>query len=237
MPVNFGDYIVYVDESGDHSLTSINSNYPIFVLAFCIFKIDEYTQHIVPALQRVKFRHFGHDMVVLHERDIRKRLHPFEFRAQDVESVLFIDDLTNIISSADFQIVSRVVDKRTFPIEGSSNKNVYQFALQECLEQLNSFLISRNQAGRKTSVVFESRGKIEDSELKMAFQTLVSDSGSLDSFIDLKCLVASKQVNSAGLQLADLVARPIGIKWLNPDQANRAYEVIARKVLRFPDVR
>ncbi len=34
---DFSKYIVYVDESGDHSLQSIDENYPIFVLAFCVF--------------------------------------------------------------------------------------------------------------------------------------------------------------------------------------------------------
>ena len=34
-PLAFGDHIVFVDESGDHSLTSINPDYPVFVLAFC----------------------------------------------------------------------------------------------------------------------------------------------------------------------------------------------------------
>ena len=29
----FSDYVVYVDESGDHSLASIDSDYPVFVLA------------------------------------------------------------------------------------------------------------------------------------------------------------------------------------------------------------
>lgn len=32
--LKFSDYIVYVDESGDHSLESINLRYPLFVLAF-----------------------------------------------------------------------------------------------------------------------------------------------------------------------------------------------------------
>ena len=43
----FSDYIVYVDESGDHSLESINPEYPLFVLSFCIFlknAIFEYGQ-------------------------------------------------------------------------------------------------------------------------------------------------------------------------------------------------
>jgi hypothetical protein len=30
------DYIIYVDESGDHSLTSIDPQFPVFTLAFCI---------------------------------------------------------------------------------------------------------------------------------------------------------------------------------------------------------
>jgi hypothetical protein len=40
---------------------------------------------------------------------------------------------------------------------------------------------------------------------------------------------ASKQVNSSGLQLADLVARPIGLSVLRPEQPNRAFDVLRRK--------
>ncbi|MDR2189439.1 MAG: DUF3800 domain-containing protein [Azonexus sp.] len=39
---NWSDTIIYVDESGDHSLESIDPEYPVFVLAFCIFRKDEY---------------------------------------------------------------------------------------------------------------------------------------------------------------------------------------------------
>ena len=42
------DYIVYVDESGDHSLTSIDPDYPVFVLSFCIFRKAEYAQAVTP---------------------------------------------------------------------------------------------------------------------------------------------------------------------------------------------
>ena len=34
----FGKYIVYVDESGDHGMQSIDEQYPVFVLAFCVFQ-------------------------------------------------------------------------------------------------------------------------------------------------------------------------------------------------------
>src|SRR5260221_14230294 len=72
------DYIVYVDESGDHSLTSIDRNYPIFVVAFSIFSKATYAA-TVAALLKLKFDAFGHDMVVLHEREIRKRTGEFAF--------------------------------------------------------------------------------------------------------------------------------------------------------------
>ena len=75
--IDFSDYIVYVDESGDHSLTSIDSEYPVFVLTFCIFKKDTYINNIIPNFQKFKFKHFGHDIVILHENEIRRRKNQF----------------------------------------------------------------------------------------------------------------------------------------------------------------
>ena len=73
----FSDYVVYVDESGDHGLASMDSTYPVFVLAFCVFEKSKYIHQITPQLQEFKFRYFGHDMVVLHEHEIRKPKGPF----------------------------------------------------------------------------------------------------------------------------------------------------------------
>lgn len=68
----FSRYVVYVDESGDHGLERIDPNYPVFTLAFCIFNKNHYAQRVVPSIEAFKFKHFGHDLVVLHETDIRK---------------------------------------------------------------------------------------------------------------------------------------------------------------------
>lgn len=72
MPDRFSEHIVFVDESGDHGLKSIDPNYPVFVLAFCIFHKIEYANSLVPEMKHFKFKHFGHDQVILHETDIRK---------------------------------------------------------------------------------------------------------------------------------------------------------------------
>lgn len=47
-------------------------------------------------------------------------------------------------------------------------------------------------------------------------------------------MLTDKKNNSIGLQLADLVARPIGLKQLRPSQSNRAWDVIERKLDRDP---
>jgi hypothetical protein len=41
---NFSDYIIYVDESGDHGLSKIDGSYPVFVLVFTIFNIKSYIE-------------------------------------------------------------------------------------------------------------------------------------------------------------------------------------------------
>ena len=47
----FSDFIVYVDESGDHGLENMDASYPMFVLAFCIFRKPEYLAQVVPVFR------------------------------------------------------------------------------------------------------------------------------------------------------------------------------------------
>lgn len=47
-------------------------------------------------------------------------------------------------------------------------------------------------------------------------------------------VICDKKSNSIGLQLADLVARPIGMSRLRPEQPNRAWAVIQEKLDKDP---
>jgi hypothetical protein len=42
LPPSFADYIVFVDESGDHGLHNIDPQFPVFTLAFCIVSKADY---------------------------------------------------------------------------------------------------------------------------------------------------------------------------------------------------
>ena len=48
--MSFSDHIIFVDESGDHSISSIDPQYPVFALAFCILRIGDYVRHLVGRL-------------------------------------------------------------------------------------------------------------------------------------------------------------------------------------------
>ena len=104
----FSDYIVYVDESGDHSLQSIDEQYPVFVLSFCIFHKKHYTKDVITSLQNFKFKHFGHDYIILHEHDIRKEKGVFRFINRDSKN-LFMNELGEIIEHNNFIIISCVL--------------------------------------------------------------------------------------------------------------------------------
>ncbi|WP_179872573.1 DUF3800 domain-containing protein [Microcella indica] len=172
-----GDYIVYVDESGDHNLVDFDPQYPRFVLAFCIFRIDHYVEHVVPTVQRLKFDFFGHDMVVLHERDIRRELHPFDVLLNGAVRSRFMSSLDALISSSRFGIVASVIRKHEFRERRGTQISPYEVALEFGLERVFLQLQDRGQVGKKTYVVFEGRGRNEDKELELAFRGSSQSSG------------------------------------------------------------
>lgn len=227
--MEFSDYIVYVDESGDHSLESIDKNYPVFVLAFCIFRKKQYINKVSPAIKKFKFDHFGHDMVLLHESDIRKARNEFVILINEKRRHLFMSDLNQLTQEAPFEIISIVIRKELLKIHANNASNPYHLALTYGLERLYQYLNAKNQAHKHTHIVFECRGKKEDNELELEFRR-VCDGANKFGMLPFDIILANKKSNSCGLQLADLVARPIGRYILEPKQENRAYSIIQQKI-------
>ena len=225
---NFSDCIVYVDESGDHGLSSINKKYPVFVLVFCIFKKREYCK-TVNAIQNLKFDYFGHDVVILHESDIRRGKKDFSaFSKQDKEN--FTNELANIIDNQSFTIIAAIIDKNKLKTQYHNPTNPYHIAMGFCLEKLYRFLEEVKQEEKTTHIIFEKRGKTEDEELELEFRRWCDGSNYFNKNINFQIKTADKKSNSAGLQLADLVARPIGMSHLKKEQHNQAFEIIKNKL-------
>ncbi|WP_306002680.1 DUF3800 domain-containing protein [Brevundimonas sp. C43] len=224
----FSDYIVYVDESGDHSMVAIDDAYPVFVLSLCVFHKAYYGRAVVPSLEAFKFAEFGHDIVILHERDIRKETGQFRLSGAAGKN-RFMGALSRIIQASKFVLISCVIDKRRMVETGEIASNPYHVALKFCLEQLRDFLSEKGQLDGMTHVVVEGRGKKEDAELELEFRRVCDGANRFSTPLPFSVVFADKKANSSGLQLADLVARPIGLSVVRLGQANRAFDILKKK--------
>lgn len=226
--MEFSDYIIYADESGDASRHSVDSDYPLFVLAFCLIKKSDYVGKLVPSVQQLKLEYFGHDDVILHESEIRRNQTPFAFLRDPKINQRFMHDLVRIIRTVPFEVIAAIVDKRG----GIPNRAVdpYEAALESCLRRTLRMLEHHGQKQRVSHLIIEARGKKENAELLAMIGRFFSSTAASGNSNEIEVRLANKQVNSIGLQLADLVARPIGVSHLRPRQSNRASETIREKI-------
>jgi hypothetical protein len=220
---HFGKYLVFADESGDHNLIAHDKKYPIFVLAFCIIQKDHYCDVVLSEFNKLKLKYFQDETTVFHGEDIRKKKNDFRILNNLKINALFIEDLTELIrDKIQYSIIATAIRKDHLQHQYAYPENPYYLATQFCLERLMLFLQEKDDFNF-TTVVFEARGKEEDKNLELAFLK-ESSNPKYNSKLSIK--IISKKANTVGLQLADLVSKPIGRHILNPEQTNRAFDAI-----------
>lgn len=230
-----GDYIIFADESGGPNLKRVDPNYPVFVFCCCVFRRQDYDAAVAPAVAALKAYHFGEQDVILHAHSIRRRQPPFDFPGDPQRRAVFLDDLTRLIADANFTVIAAVVELNRFQQRYTSTRAVDRLAFRQCIIRLDNLLHSRGQHEIATSIVIESRGKQDDNGLLQEYQTLQQDA--LDSEQtppNFKIQFDDKGNNTAGVQIADLVAAPIGRHLANPQRQNRAWDVVSAKLYQNP---
>jgi hypothetical protein len=233
--MQFSDYIIYADESGDHSLGSINLQNPVFVLAFCVFEKRAYTETVVPLVQRLKFDFFGHDCIVLHSHEIRKAHGEFNILLNADVRAAFVERVNAIMSDMPMTVIAAAIDKKRHVRQYLEPANPYEIALTFCMERLQRWLAERRQSVSRSHVLVEKRGKAEDIKLELEFRRIAAGRNRVGQMGNLDIRFMDKKHNSTGLQLADLVAHPIARHVINPVQPNRAYDLIEPKFRRGPN--
>ncbi|MGD0664372.1 MAG: DUF3800 domain-containing protein [Rhabdochlamydiaceae bacterium] len=229
------DYIIYADESGDHSLNDVNKLYPVFVLAFSIFSKKAYLEDVIRLIKSFKFAFWGHDLTVLHSSKLRKRMEDFQFLHDQVIRANFIESLNKAIDSSPFEVIAMAIDKRHLKETSSYPSNPYELSLEHCIEEIYQFLMDKNQQHKLTHIIIESRGKKEDDELQLAFIKIIKTHHAMQIKYPLKLIFADKKTNSIGLQIADLIAYPIGRFLINPEQNNPAFKIVEKKFHMYPN--
>ena len=96
------------------------------------------------------------------------------------------------------------------------------------------WLARRHAGGARTTVILEERGRREDAQLELEFRRICAGQNLVGSALDLEPRFVPKVANVPGLQIADLMARPIGRNIIDPAQRNRAFDVIETKLDRSP---
>lgn len=228
----FSDFIVFADESGDHGLTSIDPQFPVFALVFCLIEKARYIDEVEPAFRRLKFKYFGHDAIVLHEREIRKQKAEFGILTDPEVRKCFFEDINALMVAMPFEGYASIIDKAALKSRYVNPWNPYEVAMKFCMEKVSNRLVALKQRDRTTHLLFEGRGKAEDAQLELEFRRVAANARGWGwrqvdfARAPLEPIFVPKAANLAGHQLTDLIARPLALRAIRPNQLNRAAEAI-----------
>ena len=222
--------IVYMDETGDHTLELVDKDYPIFGLVMVICDADAYADKIVPAVYRFKMKFFGHEGIILHSYDIRKQKGPYAFLSHAARRNEFYSHINEIMGLNDYTLIASMIRKQHHKDRyGDAAVNPYDLAMEFALERLLPLLEKTGQ--EEVYVMAEARGKKEDDQLSLSFYRFVNDGNiyiPADRIkrIQFRLIFRTKEMNIIGMQMADLAAYPTARHVIDPDKANPAYDIL-----------
>ena len=207
--------ILFLDESGDHNLDKIYSQYPVFVLGGCIIDLKYHDEHMLPALSEYKRKLFGRDDFILHTADINRRRGPFQKLTNLEFRNRFYDETNRLMQDLEYTVVACVIRKDAHLRQyGIAAIDPYMLALRVLVERF-VFEIKSCKGEKTGFIIAESRDETLDNQLRLAWMDLrisgteyVAASELRKHVTDLK--VKKKSENIAGLQIADLLVSPIG---------------------------
>ncbi len=203
--------ILFLDESGDHSLSKIDPQYPVFVLCGVIIDESYQNETATHALNHFKEHLFGRRDIILHTADFTRNQAGFEAMAAHDFRVRFFVELRTLITALNFKVLACVVRKQEHLKKyGLHAIDPYMLSLSILIER---FIFECGSAGG--SVIAEARDATLNNALELAFLDLKIRGTSYVSASKVQRRIHSftirdKKENITGLQLADLCATPIG---------------------------
>jgi hypothetical protein len=227
-------HYLFIDESGDHGLVSVNFDFPVFLLCGVIMSSEKY-ESLSSSFNSIKNKLWHNKEVIFHSRDIRKCDREFQILFDLEKKSTFYALLNKTLSEHHYCIIASAIRKDKY-IEkfGRLSKDVYELALSFIIERAIFFLDELKNEETELEIVIEKRGKLEDKKLDEHFQRLLARGTNyvkperLKRY-NLKIIFKSKRENINGLQLADLTAYPIARHVIEPQRANPAFEIIENK--------
>ena len=231
--------VLFLDESGDHNLAVIDTNYPVFVLGGVIVDQEYAEGPLVEAFNQLKLNLFGRTDIVLHTADIVRNRNGFEGLKDAEFRSLFYNELNSLMQKLHYEVVACVIRKKDyFERYGPNAIDPYRLGLRVMVEWLCNATGAGQGAGRGTIIV-EKRGEPLDQDVGDTWRILrtrgsrYTEADVIRETIDSLELLDKKE-NIAGLQLADLVITPVGRHVLGkPDKDD--WQIVSQKLRRGPN--
>lgn len=230
-------YKLFIDESGDHGLSNLNPDFPIFLLCGIVISSEEY-ERIRIGFNEIKQGFWKSEHVIFHSRDIRKCETEFKYLFDLDLKARFYKMLDHVISNSDYKIIASAIQKEKYiKLYGRLSDDVYEISLSFIIERAIFYLDDLKEDDISLEIIIEKRGFKEDKKLQEHFQRILSrGTGYLQSDrlgkYHLTISFKDKKENINGLQLADLIAYPIARYILEPDRINPSFEVFKDKFYR-----
>ena len=221
-------YLLFLDESGDHGLKSIDQSFPIFLLCGILISEENYNL-IRKEINDIKLNFWKNKNVIFHSRDIRKCNNEFQILFDLNIKNNFYTAINNLVEKPLYKIIAASINKTAFIKKyGKLEDDVYEISLSFIIERTVFCLDSLGNCG-ELEVIIEKRGKKEDRKLAEHIQkvkqvgTYFVSSERLQNY-GFKSKFSWKTENINGLQLSDLIAYPIARKILNPNGVNLSFD-------------
>jgi len=227
-------YFMFLDETGDHGLSYIDKNFPLFLL--CGLIIDEESlSEITSLVEKFKKKFFHTTQVILHSRDIRKCEGPFQALFDLELKENFYKDMNEILGLPKYRLIGSGIQKdKLVRRYGKGAKDPYALSLSFVIERLVFYLDTLDKHNF-VQIVAEERGKKENRELLAHFNSIVDRGTYFVAPARLRSKIRgfsfhNKRENVLGLQLADLCAYPMARHLLNPAEPYIPFQVICDKI-------
>jgi len=227
-------YRLFLDESGNHGLTEINEDFPVFLLCGIIIEEEGY-EKLRQSVNELKNRFWANINVILHSRDIRKCEKEFSILFDLDVKKEFYEHINEIVANNNYTIIATAIRKDRYITKyGRLSNDVYEVCLSFIIERA-IFFLDDIKGKKELEIVIEKRGKKEDKQLDEHFQRLLARGTryvNKDRFIayNTKIIFKGKKENINGLQLADLVAYPIARYVIEPNRPSPAFDVLQCKL-------
>jgi hypothetical protein len=202
-------FLLFIDESGDHNLSKVDVNYPIFSLGGLCISETAYKK-LSEIVDSLKIKYYGADDVILHSSELKRP----KDRRSDPRNIFLLDpskradfyselDKT-IIESQDFSLAACFIHKQLHVDYYSQPADPYHFSFENIINRALWHIGDAN-----IEIVAEKRGPELDAALYAEYERLRAvgtkfhSREKINSQTSLVCAGKSENIN--GLQIIDLI--------------------------------